>query len=329
VAVGKRERLEAAIAGQVADRPPIALWRHFPVDDQDPQELARSVVGFQRSYDFDFVKVSPASSFCLKDWGADDRWEGATEGTRNYTTRVVQHAGDWEALAPLPPDRGHLGRQLECIQAVIGELGSEVPVIQTVFSPLSQAKNLAGKGRLLADLNREPKRVAAGLATILETTLSFIERAAGLGIAGIFYAIQHASYQMMDRQTYRELAEAGDRAILEAAGGLWLNVVHLHGQDLMFDVAEDLPAQVVNWHDRTSGPDLASAAGRVRGAVCGGLRRHQTLVLADPAEVRAEALDALASVNGRGIVLGAGCVTPINAPASNIRAARAAVEDFA
>ena len=38
--MNKRERLEAAIAGQSVDRVPVALWRHFPGDDQDPSDLA-------------------------------------------------------------------------------------------------------------------------------------------------------------------------------------------------------------------------------------------------------------------------------------------------
>jgi uroporphyrinogen decarboxylase len=35
-----KERLQACINGQTTDRPPIALWRHFPVDDQTPETLA-------------------------------------------------------------------------------------------------------------------------------------------------------------------------------------------------------------------------------------------------------------------------------------------------
>ena len=31
----KRKRLEATIAGEAVDRPPVALWRHWPGDDQD------------------------------------------------------------------------------------------------------------------------------------------------------------------------------------------------------------------------------------------------------------------------------------------------------
>lgn len=329
MSVSKRQRLEAAIAGDVADRPPVALWRHFPVDDQDPSTLARSVVAFQREYDFDFVKLTPASSFCLKDWGASDRWEGATEGTRTYTERVIGVASDWEDLRPQPAKSGQLGRQLECLELIVGELGPEVPVIQTIFSPLSQAKNLAGQERLMTHLHQDPDRVKAGLATILETTVAFVNEVTRRGVAGIFYAVQHASYQMMDRFTYGHLGEPADRAILEAADPLWLNVLHLHGQDLMFDLAETLPAHIVNWHDRTVGPSLAEAADRVSGAVCGGLRRHQTLVLSDPAGVAQEASGALRSMSGRGVVLGAGCVVPIHAPRSNLAAARSAVENFA
>ncbi|MGA9532940.1 MAG: uroporphyrinogen decarboxylase family protein, partial [Anaerolineales bacterium] len=224
---------------------------------------------------------------------------------------------------------GQLGEQLDCLEAIIAELGPDVPVIQTVFSPLSQAKNLAGQDRLMTHLHRDPNLVAMGLATILETTVSFVKAVIDRGAAGIFYAVQHASYQMMDRPTYSQLGEPADRVILESASSMWLNVLHLHGHDLMFDLAESLPAHVVNWHDRSAGPALPDAAERVHGAVCGGLRRHQTLVQSDPAAVAEEARDALQSVGGRGVVLGAGCVVPIHAPRANLAAARTAVDNFA
>ncbi|HEX9331036.1 MAG TPA: hypothetical protein VF896_04035, partial [Anaerolineales bacterium] len=64
-----RERVQAAIKGEIIDRPPVVLWRHFPVDDQSPETLADAHLHYQQDYDFDLVKVTPASSFCLKDWG--------------------------------------------------------------------------------------------------------------------------------------------------------------------------------------------------------------------------------------------------------------------
>ena len=192
----KRERLEATIRGEAADRPPVALWRHFPGDDQDPATLAASTVAFQRQYDFDFVKVTPASSFCVRDWGAEDRWLGNEEGTREYTRRPISGPEDWRALQPLDPERGALGGQLHCLELIHQALGDQVPFIQTIFNPLSQAKNLAGQQTLLAHLRQEPEALRAGLATIAETTVRFIEAARRRGIAGIFLA--DAARQLRD-----------------------------------------------------------------------------------------------------------------------------------
>lgn len=324
----KRERLQAAIKGEVADRPPVALWRHFPVDDQEPHNLAQSTVAFQREFDFDFVKVTPASSFCLKDWGSLDRWEGNDEGTRMYTHRVVEEPQDWRELAPLDPEEGYLGEQITCLELITEDLGDDTPIIQTIFSPLAQAKNLAGQERLLEHLHREPQAVRDGLRTITDSTHAFIEAALKTGIAGIFYAVQHATYRLFDRASYRELAEADDLRLLETAASAWLNVLHLHGQAIHFELAEEYPAHVVNWHSQSVGPNLAQAADRVQGALCGGLRRQQHMVLGDPQRVRAAADEALDSVNGRGLVLGAGCVVPLKAPRANISAARRAVDAF-
>ena len=59
-----RERMQACLKDDPAlDRPPVALWRHFPVDDQDPETLAAATLDFQRHYDFDLVKSH--SSFLL------------------------------------------------------------------------------------------------------------------------------------------------------------------------------------------------------------------------------------------------------------------------
>jgi uroporphyrinogen decarboxylase len=325
----KRERLEAAIAGDVADRPPVALWRHFPVDDQHPEELAESTVAFQEAFDFDFVKVTPASSFCLKGWGAEDEWRGADEGTRAYTRRVVANPQDWLNLERASVSEGSLGDQLDVLRMVVSRLGSETPVIQTIFSPLAQAKNLAGGERMLAHLRRFPEKVLRALKVITETTVDFIQSAQDAGIAGIFYAIQHASYHYFEADGYREVAEVLDRKILDAASSLWLNVLHLHGEDLIFELAGDYPCHVLNWHDRPSGPPLAKGAERFAGAVCGGIDRRGTMVFGDPERVRREGMETLASMGGRGVILGTGCVVPITAPLSNLRAVRDTVENCA
>jgi uroporphyrinogen decarboxylase len=325
--MSKRERLEATIRGEAADRTPVALWRHFPGDDQIPEALAASTLAFQRQYDFDFVKVTPASSFCARDWGVEDEWLGNEEGTREYTRHPVQTPEDWRKLEVLDPEQGVLGGQLRCLALIHDELGDEVPFIQTIFNGLSQAKNLVGRDRLVAHLREDPEAVQAGLETITETTVRFIEAARRRGISGIFLAVQHASYALLNEEEYRAFGVAHDRRLLEAADGLWLNLLHLHGTRVMFDLLADYPVQIVNWHDRETPPTLREGQAGVKGAVLGGLRQWETMVKGTPEDVLGEARDALEQTGGRRFILGTGCVTPVTAPWANIRAARGAVLD--
>ncbi len=322
--VTKRERLAAAIQGEYLDRPPVALWRHFPVDDQAPETLAESSVLFQLACDFDFVKVTPASSFCLLDWGVQDEWRGNSEGTRDYTHRPIQDPSQWFELHPLDPGAGALDAQRRCLTMLRERLDPDIPLIQTIFSPLAQAKNLAGGERLISHLHQEPDAVLTGLQAICDTTSAWVSELAETGIDGIFFAVQHASFRYFDQAGYRKFGEPFDMPILESAGSFWLNVLHLHGSDIHFDLAERYPVQVVNWHDREVAPDLAQGASKVRGAVCGGVNR-ETLVFGTPDDVRAEAAESFSAAGSRGIILGTGCVTPIIAPRANLQAFRDSV----
>ena len=322
-----RQRLQACLTDDPAlDRPPVALWRHFPVDDQNPTALAAATLLFQKIYDFDFVKVTPASSFCLKDWGAEDVWEGDSEGTRRYTQFVIEKPEDWENLPTLDPRKApYLSAQLNCLRLLRRELGADVPLLQTVFSPLAQAKNLVSKDRLLLHLRRYPEAVVKGLGTIAETTRRFVEACRETGIDGLFYAVQHAQASLLSITEYENFGLAFDRFVIEPAQDLWCNLLHLHGLDIYFALAKEFPFQIVNWHDRESTPYLAEAQLSFGGSVCGGISQR-TIVLGAMSEVREEAADAIAQTKGRRFILGTGCVVPIIAPHGNLLAVRQSVE---
>jgi len=85
MAMSKRERLEATFCGEAVDPVAVALWRHWPGDDQRPEDLAAAHLAFQQQYDFDFIKVTPASSFCLEDWGVETCYTGGTTRGRGST----------------------------------------------------------------------------------------------------------------------------------------------------------------------------------------------------------------------------------------------------
>jgi uroporphyrinogen decarboxylase len=320
----KRERLEATIAGEAVDRPAVALWRHFPGDDARPDDLAAAHLWWQETFDWDLLKITPSSSYCVLDWGMRAVWQGGDEGTWTYQNTVIAKPDDWARLAVLDPLAGSLGAARQAVEQVCAAVGDRVPVLMTIFSPLAQAKNLAGPN-LLPHLRHHPDAVQAGLEIIAETVLRYVDALRSTGIAGIFYAAQLAEPSRLSRAEYEHFGRPLDLRILQTTGDLWFNMLHLHGPNTYTDLFATYPVQAVNWHDREAGPGLAQAARLFPAALSGGLDRW-TVHRGSPEEVRAEAADAIAQTNGRRLILSTGCVAMTNSPLSTLRAARASVE---
>lgn len=323
--ISHRQRIENCLAGKPLDRVPVALWRHFPVDDQDGHLLARATANFQHSFDFDLIKVTGASSYCVRDWGVSDTWCGNAEGTRERGVPVVKSADDWLALKPLNPKKGSLGQMLIAMRELRREF-PDTPILHTVFSPLSQAKNLVGKTLLAEHVRLYPEAVHAGLRVISETTAAFISEIVKTGIDGIFYSIQYANPALISIGEYHEFGKLYDMQLNESITKFWLNLYHIHGEPILFDEVLDHPAKILNWHDQATAPSLTDAKQHFDGVVCGGLSQRETLLLSTAAEVTRQAKAALKDTRGERFILGAGCVTPITTPFGNIMAVRKAVE---
>lgn len=321
----KRRRLEAIIDGEKPDRLPVALWRHWPGDDQDAAALAAAHLKWQRDYDWDLLKVGPDSNYSVSDWGVEDRWVGHIEGTRETTHWPVQDVQDWTALQPLNPARGKLAMQIETLSLVRQSVGQEVPVLATIFSPLSQAKHLAGKQTISSHMRGHPDLFHQALEVITESTLRFVEAAKDVGVDGMFYAVQHARYPLMSREEFTKFGRSYDLRVLDAASSLPLNMLHIHSSDLMFDLVADYPVQLVNWHDRESGVNLREGLAQISGAASGGIDQW-TIHQESPKQTLVEARDAIKQTGGRRLLLGTGCVVMATTPLRNIRALREFVD---
>ncbi len=324
MSITHRARLAATVAGEVVDRVPVALWRHFPVDDIDPEQLALSVAAFQQQYDWDFVKLTPASNYSVADWGSTAAYHGHAEGVSERTAFPVVTPSDWSHLHVLDPHSGALGAQLTCIKRLRELLGPDVPIIETVFNPLSQARHLIADGMEIVHLRTAPRQLQAALEVITASTVAFVRAALAAGADGIFYAIQHASARLLSPAEYREFCRDLDLQVLAAAQGGSFNLLHLHGRHTYFDLVADYPVHALNWHDRETGPSLAEGMQRFPGVVVGGLSQ-QDIVEGDPASIHALAQQAIAVTGGRRLCLATGCVVPTVVPWGNMRALREAV----
>jgi hypothetical protein len=76
-----------------------------------------------------------------------------------------------------------------------------------------------------------------------------------------------------------------------------------------------------DWLDQETPPSLNKAQQIFSGAVCGGLRQIETLVLGTPELIRTEAMRALEITQGKRFILGTGCVVPTIVPYGNLKAA--------
>ncbi len=97
-------------------------------------------------------------------------------------------------------------------------------------------------------------------------------------------------------------------------------MLHLHGENVMFELLADYPVQMINWHDRLTAPSLKDALRKFKGIVVGGVEERELLVSGAPQAVRAQVRDAIAQTGGRRLMVGPGCVAAIAAPERNIRA---------
>ncbi|HEV8533572.1 MAG TPA: uroporphyrinogen decarboxylase family protein, partial [Methylomirabilota bacterium] len=267
----KRERILAALHRRPVDRPPVAFWQHVPHRDHTARGLADAMLEWQRRWDLDLIKIMSSGVYCVEDWGCKVAYQGSPNGAKTCTQHAVRQPADWARIKPLDPGRGALGRELEALRHILRGRSDDVPVLHTVFAPLTIARKLAGD-RLDHDLRDHPNAVMGALDAITETVIRYVAEVGKAGADGIFYASQTASRDVMAEGDHSRFSMPYSWRVLESLDGspLW-TMLHVHGRQIYFDRSATLPVAAINWHDRLTAPTLGAGLRRFKGAVVGGL----------------------------------------------------------
>jgi len=318
-----RRRVEAALALGIADRPPVGAWGHTYREEWSPDALAAITVERARRFDWDFVKFQPRASSFAEAFGSVYRPAGHRLKGPVLVSAAVPDLESWRSVRL--SNRQALDDQVKSIGLVARDLGDGVPVIQTVFSPITVGGYLVGKSsaRVRRELRQQPELVRPALDRIAEALVDFSRRSIEAGAAGIFYAISgYASRDAMTEGAYREQLLPYDVSVLtQLPAQAWFNVVHLCGSNLHFALSRDLPAPVVSWSIHNQGnPSLAEGRKISGKAVMGGLGQRATLLYGPPPEVEAEARKAMGETGGLGLLLAPGCSVPPRARDANLAA---------
>jgi uroporphyrinogen decarboxylase len=319
------ERVQAALRGDELDHPPVSLWRHFPEQDQSAQALAASTLRWQEMLDLDFIKLMPPGDYATIDWGATSEYQGAPGGTRETTHYPIESPEDWLKIGTVAVTAGFNAHVVDACRIVREGVGQDVPVLQTIFSPLTIGNKLSN-GLVIDHLRSHPENVHQALNVIRDVTIQMTKASLAAGADGVFFASQCATSDLVSREEYDEFGVAYDAPVLAAAreGGSIFTMIHIHGENTFFDLMAGYDGHAINWHDRRVGPSIDEVLRSYsdRSAVAG--IDEKSVATMTAAQVAEQVLDARTQSRDRRLLVGPGCVALVATPEDNLRAAVAA-----
>ena len=326
--LSKLERLKRTIAGRKVDRLPVAFWRHFLNEETSRDGLVQAMLRWQKTYDWDFLKINPRACYHVQDWGNQYEFSGNEHIAPVLVQCAVRGPDGFRRLAPLT-DSPVLAEHLAAVRDIVVALGRDVPALMTVFGPMSIAAELAGGPQDLAHLiQKDPAAVHAGLRTITDTFAAFAARCVEAGAAGIFLATTHCATRInFTVAQYETFGRPYDLEVLRAVKAAPLNLLHVCKAKAMVRELADYPVPLINWDtaDPTN-PGLAEMAALAPDkALVGGLDRDRFQEAGACGALLAAVDEARKAMGRRPFVLGSTCTLNTRSDPEVIMAVRESV----
>ena len=313
------ERIKAAIAFQDVDRVPAGIWGHRPFAEQDPIYLAEVQLDIALKHDFDFIKLNPDAMCHYYDFGVSSVMHTNPENPQKTQFRrtLMNTLDDWRAMPVLPAYYGNLGKTVNLtryMQRFQKEKGVEIPYIVTVNSPLTNVIEV-GCGlfhdpRAFIEMMKENEELFQEvLQKMTETGINYIKANMEYGPAGFFFATRFACYDYMTEEEYDKWGKPYDMQlfkVIESEPSLYFNMLHIHGQNAMWDKIANYPGNVINWHDAWIPPTLEEGRKLCHKCIEGGLHERE-LAGYTPQQVKEKVRDAVARAGRKGLIIGNGC----------------------
>ncbi|MED4226445.1 hypothetical protein [Neobacillus cucumis] len=122
------QRIRAMVEGNPVDRPGASVWKHFFLEDQVVNDLVKRTIAFQEQNDWDLIKVMANGIYVQEQYGSDIIW---SRKETEFPITVRHHINSPKGFTRIKP-----------IDVKTGAVAREVPVIATVFTPLTYAQEL-------------------------------------------------------------------------------------------------------------------------------------------------------------------------------------------
>jgi uroporphyrinogen decarboxylase len=281
---------------------------HFGSEHLAPRETARLHARFQAAYGWDVLKAMADYHFPLPDG-----------------VLAFDSAGALARLRPPTADSPCFRDQYGCLGALLDEVGTQVPVLDSGYDPYHLLLRHIGHDQA-AHLRAHERLVRPLLQALCDATCEHIARLKSLGVTGYFHATVAAIPEQRPRgvsdEVFEDWVRPHDLAILRAAEGM-VRVLHAHGDHLRLERLRGYPHEAISLSVHAPGnPGIQDLAGTWPAALMLGIDEGGFTAMSR-AGLALQIEAALQATPQRRLVLAPGCVLPPSSSASSLRFLRA------
>lgn len=281
----KKERMEAVLGGELADRPPVTCYHHFPeLEHGGARQMADTFLDFQKQYDWDCVKLNPRAVYYYEAWGNTYDYSRYNDVVPTRTSNVIKDFRDLEKIEEMTGSEPIWQEQYDTARMVVEGVNGEVPVFAGAFTPIGILLNLCGyrsvgryreskreESSLIKLCHEHPKEVHKALKNIAATMAKYCENMKKTGITGVFYAaLGMARTGYFTQEEWMEFCKPYDLIALEPVADL-PNMVHtcgIYGNPEWFT---DYPCRLIHWAASAPGnPPMKGSSAWLKGKIAMG-----------------------------------------------------------
>lgn len=269
------QRIQAVLNHQPVDRTPISGWYHMPLVDRSIDQFAEAIIASAAVNHWDFIKVMTNGHFYTEAYGGDIRF---SVNPRQWNGTVVKYPlcgkEDAERFPVLGIDNPVWQRELKLVRKLKAHYGDSLPIISTIFNPLTALQECAGRADpkpMLRLMEEAPQALHHALEAMTQTNLIYLDGLFQEHIDGIFLSSQYATSTILTDEQYMEFCYPYERRILEhCKGHTWFNIAHICGYRSLrmapYIQYEDDILQALNWMSFSKGvpQDEISTIAQVR-----------------------------------------------------------------
>ncbi len=206
-----------------------SFWVHFPDVDKtnNAEKIARRHIDFYKKYKFDFLKFSPHGLYTSEIFGGKVFYpQGKTPVTKKFALEDVGLVQSTDASV--------LQLHIDALKIIKREI--DIPVMETIFSPLTILAKMSAGGVLQKFFAEERKMLRENLKIITNLMRDYIGILNEMDV-GIFYAVQ------MNELPYHKFLRFDVKTVKGAKFGM----LHIHGFNPNFRRFLELPLNFVSW----------------------------------------------------------------------------------